>query len=78
LLLLLGTLEITKITKAIVTRLLSGRDGWSILEIAEVTEAIILVCLGLLEGSEVSKVTKTVILRCLMLHDRRWHHRLLA
>jgi len=77
LLLLLRAIEITEITKAIVTGLLSGSNNWRIVEVAEVTEAVILINLWLFERSKVSKIAKPVILRWL-LHYRRCHHWFLA
>lgn len=78
LLLLLWTVEITKITKAVVTRLLGSSGGWSIFKIAKVTEPIILINFGLFECTKVSKIAKPIILRWLMLDYWRWHHWLLA
>jgi hypothetical protein len=77
LLLLLRAIEIAEIAKAVVTGLLSGSDNWRIFEVAEVTEAVILIDLWLFERSKVSKIAKPVILRWL-LHYWRWHHWFLA
>jgi hypothetical protein len=76
--LLLGTVEITKIAKAIVTRLLSSSGGWSIFKITEVTEPVIIINFGLFESTKVSEITEPIILRWLMLDYWRWHHWLLA